>query len=153
MRLDLRNSDEFCAPVSNAGVTLSRTVAQGVGPQTTFPCPDQATPEKRSTSVCCWTSSARDPQEFRGTPPVRFSVDLLEQVITALERRAFPEKTPSEADAWKWLHCQISMVESPKRPRNVDLISPDFAGEVIAMEVNQAASIPAIEHVVAQIVD
>ena len=32
--------------------------------------------------------------------------------------------------------------------RNIDLISPDFAGEAIAMEVNQAGIFPAIQHVV-----
>ena len=86
-------------------------------------------------------------EEFRGTATSAFSVDLLEQVVTALERRSFPEKTPSEADAWKWLHCQISIAEK-KSTRNVDLISPDFAGEAIAMEVNQAGIFPAIQHVV-----
>jgi hypothetical protein len=92
---------------------------------------------------------SKGPEEFRGIANSAFSIDLQEQVITALERRTFPEKTPSEADEWKWLHCQISMA-AKKATRNVDLISPDFAGEAIAMEVNQAGLYPAIQHVVSK---
>jgi hypothetical protein len=92
---------------------------------------------------------SKGPEEFRGMATSAFSVDLQEQVVTALERRTFPEKTPSEADEWKWLHCEISMAEK-KETRNVDLISPDFAGEAIAMEINQAGLYPAIGHVVSK---
>jgi hypothetical protein len=86
-------------------------------------------------------------ESFRGTATGAFSVDLQEQVVTALERRTFPEKTPGEADAWKWLHCQISMTEK-RKTRHVDLVSPDFAGEAIAMEVSEPGLYPAIEQVV-----
>ena len=68
-------------------------------------------------------------------------------MVTRIEGRTFPEKTPAEADAWKWLHCQISMAGA-KKTRNIDMISPDFAGEAIATEVNQAGTYPAIQHVV-----
>ncbi len=88
-------------------------------------------------------------EDFRGTTTSAFSIDLQEQVISALERRAFPEKTPSEADSWKWVHCQISIAEKKSR-RYVDLISPDFAGEAIAMEVNHEGMYPAIRHVVSK---
>lgn len=89
----------------------------------------------------------KGPEEFRGMASSAFSVDLQEQVITALEHRMFPEKTPAEADAWKWLHCQISMTDK-KDSVDVDLISPDFAGEAIAMEINQSGLYPAIQNIV-----
>lgn len=86
---------------------------------------------------------------LRGAATGAFSIDLQEHVITALERRSFPEKTPSEADSWKWCHCQLSMTEK-KRTRHIDLISPDFAGEAIAMEINHAGMYPAISQVVSK---
>lgn len=86
-------------------------------------------------------------ENFRGTATGAFSVELQEQVVTALERRTFPQKTPSEADAWKWLHCRIAMTEK-RKTRHVDLVSPDFAGEAIAMEISEPGLYPAIEQVV-----
>jgi hypothetical protein len=86
-------------------------------------------------------------ETFRGTATGAFSVDLQEQVVTALERRTFPQKTPGEADAWKWLHCQISLTQK-RKARYVDLVSPDFAGEAIAMEVSEPGLYPAIQQVV-----
>jgi hypothetical protein len=86
-------------------------------------------------------------EQFRGAAASSFSVDLQENVITALERRAFPEKTPAEVDAWQWLHCQISMAQR-KGTRTIDLVSPDFAGEAIAMEIAQPGMYPAVRHVV-----
>ena len=86
---------------------------------------------------------------FRGTPSNATSIDLQEQVITALEQRSFPDKTPSEADAWKWMHCEVSMAKK-KGFNKVDLISPDFAGEAIGMEIQRAGSFPAIQQVVRQ---
>ncbi len=92
---------------------------------------------------------SKGPEDFRGMASSAFSVELQEQVVTALEHRMFPEKTPAEADAWKWLHCQISVTQK-KETMEVDLISPDFAGEAIAMEINQAGLYPAIQHIVAK---
>jgi len=92
---------------------------------------------------------SKGPESFRGTATSAFSVDLQEQVVTALENRMFPEKTPTEVDAWKWLHCQISAT-GKKESHEVDLVSPDFAGEAIAMEINQAGLYPAIQHVVSK---
>ncbi len=86
---------------------------------------------------------------LRGSATGTFSIELQEQVITALERRSFPEKTASEADTWKWIHCQLSMADK-KKTRVLDLISPDFAGEAISMEIAQAGSYPSIAHVVSQ---
>lgn len=85
--------------------------------------------------------------EFRGAAASSFSVELQEYVVTELERRSFPEKTPSEADAWQWLHCKLTMAHK-KSTRSADLISPDFAGEAIAMEISRPGLYPAVEHVV-----
>ena len=90
---------------------------------------------------------SKGPETFRGLATSAFSIELQEQVVTALEERRFPEKTPAEADAWKWLHCQLSVTQK-KKSRCFDLISPDFAGEAIALEVNRAGSYPAIHQVV-----
>lgn len=84
---------------------------------------------------------------LRGLATNAFSVALQEQVVTALERRTFPEKTPAEADVWKWVHCELSITEK-KKTRHLDLVAPDFAGEAIAMEVNQSGLYPAIREVV-----
>ncbi len=84
---------------------------------------------------------------FGGTGASAFTVDLQESVVSALENRTFPEKTPTEADAWHWLHCKLSMKEK-KGTRNLDLISPDFAGEAIAAEISNPGMYPAVEQVV-----
>lgn len=82
-----------------------------------------------------------------GAPKSTFSVNLQEQVITALENRHFPEKTPSESDMWNWVHCELSLREK-RSHRNLDLISPDLAGEAIAVEVQQPGTFPIIQQVV-----
>jgi len=92
---------------------------------------------------------SKGPESFRGMATSSFSVDLQQQVISALEHRRFPEKTATEADTWKWLHCQLSMAERTKT-HHIDLISPDFAGEAIAQEIQQAGLYPAIGHIVSQ---
>lgn len=88
-------------------------------------------------------------ERLRGLATGAFSVSLQHQVVTALERRMFPDKTPNEADHWKWLHCQVT-VSGAEGERHVDLIAPDFAGEAIASEIEQAGVFPAIRHVVAK---
>lgn len=142
----LAEKDEYCVHCQTPA-TLSRTVSQRVGSQNFISVLGPSNAGKTVYLGLLLDILSKGSEEFRGTATSAFSVDLLEQVVTALERRTFPEKTPSEADAWKWLHCQISIAEK-KSMRNVDLISPDFAGEAIAMEVNQAGIFPAIQHVV-----
>jgi hypothetical protein len=82
-----------------------------------------------------------------GAPTSTFSVNLQEQVITALERREFPEKTPSESDMWNWVHCELNLKDR-KGNSSLELISPDLAGEAIAMEVQQTGTYPIIQQVV-----
>jgi Double-GTPase 2 len=90
---------------------------------------------------------SKDGGPISGAPKSTFSVNLQEQVITALEGRSFPEKTPSESDMWNWVHCELSLRES-RSVRSLDLISPDLAGEALALEVQQPGTNPIIQQVV-----
>jgi hypothetical protein len=70
------------------------------------------------------------------------SVAIQEDTMAALERRRFPEKTATEADQWRWVHCEVV---SQKRPKYyLDLVTPDFAGEAIANELERPGTYPAI---------
>lgn len=146
--IQLEERDEFC-PDCQTPAYLSRTVASRVGTQNYISVLGASNAGKTVYLGLLLDILSKGSDRFRGMATSAFSIDLQEQVITALERRTFPEKTPNEADMWKWLHCQISMM-SPKLTKHVDLISPDFAGEAIAMEVNQAGMYPAIQHVVSK---
>lgn len=86
--------------------------------------------------------------ELRGVANGSFSVAVQQNTISALEHRRFPEKTPSEADGWQWVHCEVTAARTPKKPW--DLITPDFAGEAISLEVEQPGTYPAIRSVVGQ---
>ena len=152
----LSDQDEYCGECQTPA-SLSRTVATRVGAQRFISVLGASNAGKTVYLGLLLDILSKGPEEFRGLATSAFSVDLQEQVVTALERRTFPEKTPSEADAWKWLHCQISVDETNKsskknktNTRHIDLVSPDFAGEAIAMEVNQAGLYPAIQQVVAK---
>ena len=102
-----------------------------------------------STSDSCWIFSARGLKTFAAPPQVRSPSIYKSTWSTSLKRRTFPEKTPSEADAWQWLHCKLT-VASKKSVSSFDLISPDFAGEAIATEISRPGLYPAVEHVVTQ---
>jgi hypothetical protein len=62
-----------------------------------------------------------------------FSINLQQSTALALARGEFPSKTPSEADRWNWVHCQVHS-EGHKSP--VELIIPDMAGEALFEEVD-----------------
>ncbi|MFW6125309.1 MAG: TRAFAC clade GTPase domain-containing protein, partial [Pirellulales bacterium] len=81
--------------------------------------------------------------ELQGLPNGSFSVAVQHQTISALERRRFPEKTPSEADHWQWVHCEITQAKK-KRKRCTDLITPDLAGEAIGVEMDQPGTFETI---------
>ncbi len=150
-RTRLAEQDEYCGECQTPA-SLSRTVTNRVGEQNFISVLGASNAGKTVYLGLLLDILSKGPDEFRGSATSAFSVDLQEQVVTALERRTFPEKTPAEADEWKWLHCQISMAGAGKKgaTENVDLISPDFAGEAIAMEINQAGLYPAIKHVVSK---
>jgi hypothetical protein len=82
--------------------------------------------------------------ELRGIPNGAFSVAVQQQTISALEKQRFPEKTPTESDRWRWVHCEVS--HQKKNRHNVDLITPDLAGESIAAELEQPRSYPTVRH-------
>lgn len=145
---ELSELDEFC-PGCETPATISHAVAQREREQDFVSILGASNAGKTVFSGMLLDILSKGPKEFRGLANSSFSIDLQEQVVGALERRTFPEKTPSEADAWKWLHCQIS-VDQKRAKKTVDLISPDFAGEAIAMEVNQEGTYPAIQHVVSK---
>lgn len=144
----LAESDEYC-PECETPATISHTVAERQRDQNFVSVLGASNAGKTVYSGLLIDILSKGCKEFRGLANSAFSIDLQEQVVGALERRTFPEKTPSEADAWKWLHCQVS-VAARRSKRTIDLISPDFAGEAIAMEVNQTAEYPAIQHIVAK---
>ncbi len=81
-----------------------------------------------------------------GLPNGAFSMAVQEQTIAALEKRRFPAKTASEPDRWNWVHCEAF---SQRRPRHrVDLITPDLAGEALALELEQANTYSTIRSLV-----
>lgn len=86
-------------------------------------------------------------KNLKGVPNGAFSIALQEQVISALEDRRFPEKTPNESDLWKWLHCVVTD-SSKRQPKQVDFVAPDFAGEAIAQELEQPGTYAAVSHIV-----
>jgi hypothetical protein len=61
-----------------------------------------------------------------------FTVSLHRNVILALERQRFPDKTPVESDRWDWVHCAIYAGKS-KTP--YDIVTPDVAGEAVTSEL------------------
>ena len=85
---------------------------------------------------------------IQGLPTNSFSVAIQQQTIAALESRRFPEKTSSEAEGWQWVHCEVSLSE--KRKNCLDVITPDFAGEAIATELDHPGSHVAIASVISQ---
>ena len=80
--------------------------------------------------------------DLHGVPNGVFSVTVQQQTVEALESRRFPEKTPVEADQWNWVHCEAFDRRKPKK--FVDIITPDLAGEAIALELDKPGSFPAI---------
>ena len=142
----LTKRDEYC-PECQTPASLTNTVATRYGSQSFVSVLGASNAGKTVYLGLLLDILSKGSEAFRGTASNASSIDLQEQVITALERRSFPEKTPSEADLWKWMHCQLSMAMQ-KGTKEMDLISPDFAGESIAMEIQRAGMFPAIQHVV-----
>lgn len=66
-----------------------------------------------------------------------FSLTLHRNLILALERQRFPDKTPSEPDRWQWVHCEVT---AGKRGPVVDIVTPDVAGEAVASELEAPKS-------------
>ncbi len=66
-----------------------------------------------------------------------FTLNLHRNLILALERQRFPEKTPIESDRWDWIHCAVYRGKS-KTP--YDIVTPDVAGEAVMGELESPGS-------------
>jgi hypothetical protein len=144
----VENSEDYC-PKCQTPVCLSQSAAIHGGGQQFISILGASNAGKTVYSGLLLDILCKGPPEFRGVAASPFAVDLQEYVIRSLEQRAFPEKTPSEADTWQWLHCKLSITEN-RSTRTADLISPDFAGEAIAMEICRPGLYPVVENVVSR---
>lgn len=79
---------------------------------------------------------------IKGNPKSVFSMNVQEQTIRALENRRFPPKTPVEADHWNWVHFDAFDAKSPRRV--FEILTPDLAGEALAVEMETPNTFPAI---------
>lgn len=81
---------------------------------------------------------------FEAVPRGAYSVDLQQIVISHMSYRMFPPKTPVETDEWNWAYYQIS--RGGKKPKWIDLVMPDVAGEAIAAEVASPSTFRIIQN-------
>lgn len=68
-----------------------------------------------------------------------FSMALHRNLILALERQRFPDKTPSEPDRWQWVHCEVTATSKRRGPA-FDIVTPDVAGEAVMGELENPKS-------------
>jgi hypothetical protein len=66
-----------------------------------------------------------------------FTLSLHRNLILALDRQRFPEKTPVETDRWHWVHCEVYVGKS-RNP--FDIVTPDVAGEAVMSELDNPGS-------------
>ena len=85
---------------------------------------------------------------LRGVPNGPFSLAIQQETVRALQNHRFPEKTRAESDDWRWVHCEVAPANRPKRI--TDIVTPDLAGEAIALEVEHANTHPIIRSVISQ---
>ncbi len=77
---------------------------------------------------------SRGASGLQGLSRSPYSLTLHRNLILALERQRFPEKTPVETDRWNWLHCEI-MTARGKNKGAADIVTPDVAGEAVSAEM------------------
>ena len=131
-----------------APLEISRTVRQRGAPPRFIPVLGPSGAGKTVYLGMLLDILSKGTRRISGLATSAFSVGLQEQTTTMLQDRRFPEKTPVEAEGWQWVHCEVTC---PKRSKGfVDVITPDFAGESIAHEIDQPGSFPAIRHVIEQ---
>ncbi len=80
---------------------------------------------------------------FEAVPRGSHSVNLQQLVISHMAWRMFPPKTPMETDQWEWSYYEIC--KTGRKPKWVDLITPDMAGEAIAAEVASPSTFAIIQ--------
>jgi hypothetical protein len=76
-----------------------------------------------------------------------FTLSLHRNLILALERQRFPEKTPVESDRWDWVHCAIYAGKS-KTP--YDIVAPDVAGEAVMGELENPGTYKTIRALISR---
>ncbi len=140
--------DEYCNKCQMP-VSLSQSVAAQGGGHTFISILGASNAGKTVYLGLLLDILSKGPADFKGIAASAFAVELQEYVVNELERRSFPEKTPSEADAWQWMHYKLKIKEK-KSTRTAHLISPDFAGEAIATEISRPGIYPAVAHVVSR---
>lgn len=84
---------------------------------------------------------SRQPERLQMLARGAFSITLQQVTVAALAQCQFPQKTPSEADRWNWVHCQVRAL---KQKQPAELIMPDVAGEAIVEEIEHPFSHRAI---------
>jgi hypothetical protein len=84
-----------------------------------------------SRGVCGLHGLARSP----------FTLTLHRNLVLALDRQRFPEKTPVESDRWHWVHCEIY---ARKNRNPFDIVTPDVAGEAVMGELDNPGTNKAI---------
>ena len=131
-----------------APLDLSRTAEKRGLPFNLSRCWEPAARARRCYIGMLLDILSKGSRGIQGLPNNSFSVAIQQQTINALESRRFPEKTPSEADGWQWVHCEVNT----ERDRNnyLDIITPDFAGEAISTELEHPGTYLAIRSVIYQ---
>jgi hypothetical protein len=93
---------------------------------------------------------ARGVGGLHGVPRGAFSLGLHKNVLLALEKQRFPEKTPNEPDRWNWVHCEVSNARKSRSSKSFDIVCPDVAGEAVAQELTIPNSNPIIRALIAK---
>jgi hypothetical protein len=84
---------------------------------------------------------------LHGMPQGPFTLSLHRNLILALQRQRFPEKTPVESDRWDWVHCAIY---AGKRKTPYDIVTPDVAGEAVTGELDNPGTYTTIRVLIGQ---
>lgn len=139
--------DGFC-PKCQAPVSISKTVHQRGVPAQFLPVLGASNAGKTVYLGMLLDILTKGVGQLQGLPNNSLSVAVQEQTVNALEQQRFPEKTPNDVDQWKWMHCELNL--NKKKKQFFDIISPDFAGEAIAYELEQPGSFSIVNHLVEQ---
>jgi len=86
---------------------------------------------------------------FEAIPKGAYSVNLQQSVISHMNARQFPPKTPLEVDHWKWAYYQVRHYDA-HADEWFDLLLPDMAGEALAQEIETPQTYKAITGLLAK---
>jgi len=139
--------DESCVRC-HAPLELSRTVARRGTAPAFVPVLGASGAGKTVFLGMLLDMLSKGAKDRKGLVTGAFSVALQEQTTRALQSQRFPDKTSTESDEWNWVHCEVSTTK--RRGTCVDIVTPDIAGEAIAMEIERPKSQPAIRSVIEQ---